>query len=1357
MKRILSQRYGSRWIGLAAGVLLALWIILNFRALWDSEDGMVRSILGAIFFLVILLRPKPVARNGLGVVQDRGTIVNDLALAASGIVLVITGIVFAIHTILWLGILLITYVGLRYALLPAVAPDLGKAMFILFWIHPLPYQILNPFRFGLQRLSVEGAGWLLQFANIRVWVDGFVLRAGTLVFEVPEACSGMRAVTTVFMLCLGLGLLKRLKWPMLTGLVLVAWGQALILNVLRIAVGVILVSRLGGFDVAEFYHTSLGILLLFAVVAVYFDVTGLEAWLRRRQAQRQARADYAHADTPQRAISYLPAAWQFIKRRSWVSISVAAAIAVVGIAIYRSRPYHRAEMIKEVALVLGSAGQYENALRAAMDVQCLVPQDVAWRLEVVKLMLARRQFGAALSELDDTAMQSDQVHRIERAILAAYANMGLDRRKEVTALLKNLPPQAEDHPMLAMINAEFAAADEQPDRVAELALRAAQWAPNTPRIRRLFPVLAKNRNWRVIMAAHSNLPHETAEQALIAAEAAMNLNQPEILAGLLTSVLPCWPDDVRFLTPLFFLAVKQPGGRWEDALAQLFVRGISHADNPDLLYPLFEKCFQLRRPDLAWSLYLRLKAIAPQHPYLAMAVVRYGNLWFAVRRQALSMPTDFALETVDIRPLLRKVFAHPWSRNFSRRLPLAVELTADNVEAVRRDYLRQALAGFARLGRDGKLSLPVWYEYALALEMADRIPEAADQLTAIALAYPTEADVVRLRRAEIYRRLKDWQTVYEILRGYPGGARPDLTPLTILCEAQRCLMLNLPALVTATTAYREFPDSTQAKAMLADTLLVVQCPEEALWLLSRKSIRLNQDLEILRAEALFATERYMECKRYCSTHRLQPPDYSRAPIQRLITTPAEQALTWHRSAIPGEKDFERAATMIQRNLPGFTSPFLRDCCRLWLDCYAAHSRGSVTDMARWLACGRDPVEQATALLQLTMLLCREGDYVRAEQVAARAAGLLPQSPFLWRAWISLAEGRPEVIAAARSACPLDPEIWLAWLITEVRRGGDETRIRAALNDAITAENMPVGTITRAGDFLLRKGMPSAAMIAARYASANAQGFAPAHFLLLRCAGIANDRESALLAAQRASDAALEPPLFCCKVIVDLKGLSNPKDTDVYDALKQLRRRDYTNPRWAEMLGYIYFQRSGMDIGNALTETSFAIDGGATSKVTFVIAAESARLIRDYDRALKYLRKGYERYPGDVVFLNNLVQALSMRPETMGEARARVDHLLNLGASNPAVLDTAAVVYLHSGDWTGAEKLLAQALALAPRHSPEWMTVRLHQAELQYKRGALKEAKVILDDLGRNSQKIPDSLLYEFDNLRNQVSTALDRR
>ena len=913
-----------------------------------------------------------------------------------------------------------------------------------------------------------------------------------------------------------------------------------------------------------------------------------------------------------------------------------------------------------------------------------------------------------------------------------------------------------------MILAEMAFYADDPREVARRVITAAQWGPNTRRIQALYPYLRLSRQWHAISDTDPRDVYADPVQALSAAEAFMNLDLTIDVANLARKAVDEWPRDPRLLVPLFYLAGKRPEEGWERRYALHLRRCLPDMQDMDSIYALVSNCFQLRRPDLAWSLYRRLEEIDPDYPGLMMMAVRHGSDWFNFRRRFLGLPSGRAWDAMDLRSYYHVGLLTPMWSDLCAGIPLGDTLSVREIIPVRQKLLQRALEQFSTLEREGQLSLPMQYEHAFSLEINKDIEGARRVLDAIATDVPEEAESARIELSAMYERKADWQSVYETLRTYPEVERPRLGAMLRLTTSQLNLRLGLGALQAARTCLRHYPESTQAAGALALALAQYDSPEASLSILSTKRLRRQRVIDVMEAELLYRTQRFSEFKRFRKAALIRGALDANLP-QGYALPPAELALNWHLIFIPTAKEFAAHAARLRENLPKTTSPFLRDLYTLWLAAYEAEGPSPLFQARRWIACGRDATERSIALNQLTIMLCSRHDYAAAREVAAQAAAIQPGAPLHWRFLIGLSPSKSDVIRRAAEACPEDDEIWLAGLLIHCRDGlttptapPERPALTVAIEDALSRGTTPPATLTRAAELLLRAGYTELAARVMRTVTDKARSLLPAYIVGLRCAILSGDRAWAERCTMKAINASLQPPPELYRKLVQIKVDDRDLDTDddMVEALKNLRRSDPDNPLWAQMLSYVRFQRGGWEVLDSLNQANAALEAGATDRIVFIVGAEAARLLHNVDRATDLLRQGLRRYPHDIVMLNNLAYTLADSPGHAAEALDLIPPLLTHTTNAPWLIDTIALVYLRNDRLKEAEQALGWLTTERQPGRPEWFRYQLKLAEIALRRDHLEESHAILREILNGSKGIPDEDILNANRLLSKADEML---
>jgi len=1323
---------------MATTTLFMVWLVGHFGRLAGDQDGLIRFVLGVLFAIVILLRPKPSDKPA----SPPGRRIVPVVML-TGTLLAVAGIVFTINQFEWLGLVLVLYACLRWSLPARYGPDILLAMLLLYWLHPLPGQVFSKLQLLMQKLSVKGAEWALHCLNVRIWADELVLRTGFRTFGVPESCSGMRTAVTVLLCTLGVAILFRLRWFETLFFLAAGLVQVLLLNVLRIVLMVWWAPRMPPEWGDTFLHDTLGIFLLIAIVLVQAEVSAWKLFWERR-ARIQAEIRQGKREARDRA-TMLPRFWERVVRFWWPVTAGLLFVALVALAFYKRRPEHRVAMIRDVIESL-----METDLEAAEDgIMALLwlrpdDRDLLSKRAIVAVMRGRHEH--ALSQFDRLPGELSAYEKM----MKSWALMALNRPEEAIALVESLPPSAKDQPGVAIVRAEYAARQGRPEEVSRNVVIAARSHRVIERVRALFPYLALHEQWQALADCSVNVPPFTElSHALLAVHANLKVNNMTAATELLKYVLEKWPNNPLYLGSLFSLAVRRPGGRWEDVFAENLKANIDALDTDVLAYYL-SYCFQLNRPDLAWIAFLRLQELDPADPALPMAPARFGDVWFVFRRHQLGISAGNPDEKIDLRPFYQHTRHIAPFRSLWERIPLADVLTAGDFERQRSEYLKQCLAELNHREQEGRLTLRMEMAFPSVLAMIGRFEEAHARLDDIERRYPDMRDEVLLQHAVFFDQRGEWENSYEALVEYfDSVTHPNFTASLLMVNAMMNLNMGVAALDVAERAAKLFPGSEQLKLAIAAIWDVFGFKDQALFVLSGSP---TETRSRALPQLLYDTGRYSEAEKVSRALGVQIRRRKGTDEQQgMAPLPAEFAVG-RRLPPPLTAAEMAAAARALREQTRPVSSFiarLRELQRQW---YEAGGSGSAADPAIWKQAGRNPTEQAVALHWLALMLARQNQDAAALRVAQQAVELLPQSAIMRRVLIMLKGGERGVVEEARRVCPDDPEIWLAWLVTKEREVGPGPWGGREIEAATVTTRFSVETICRAGDFMLRKGMLEAAAMAARDAVKRARGYIPAYVLGLRCAIEQRDSRWALACALSGAENAKDPRRFY-QTVVAVKAAGKNIDKDLLTALEYLRETLPQEKIWAEQLGRVYFEKYDAERALAVLGPLIAEDVRGVRVHSLLLAAEAARQEGEMRRAIDILETAHAMYPEKVAILNNLVYNLAQNEQTLPRARELLPGLLALGGDSFVVLDTAAMVYLRSGQLATAREYMEKALNLLDEDDYTALEVNLNAAEVLFRSGEYENARRKLEEIRRNPA-VPHLIDMNARRLLDQIRDAI---
>ena len=1301
----------------AAVALFAVWLIANLGFLVGDDDGIIRFTLGTLFSVLLLLRWKEKENVW------RAPSWLTLGSVALGTVLVLVGKIVPIHQFEWLGLIFLLYGALRWSLPDRCGKDLLLALFILYWIHPLPAQVFSAFQVSMQKLSVGGSEWVLHCFNERVWADGMVLYAGQRVFGVPESCSGMRTAVTVLLCTLGVGMLFRFRWYEILTFLVLGIVQVLILNIVRITSMIVLAPRMPPEWGSTFLHDTLGVFLLVTMVLVQVEASSWKVWSdRRRRIKRGIRS--GELEIPDRA-SPLPMFWRLILRWTLPALLVVVLLLGSALAVYKRRPWHRSMMVRGVVdeLINYDLETAEAAVLAAMELTPLVDE---LKSRHFRILVLRGKHEEALAALAD--MPRDLGAHL--TILKSWCLMGTGRETEAIELLNGLPERWRDQPGVAIVKAEYAAMQDEPAQASHYVLVASRMRMLINRVRRLYPYLAARKQWDAIAGSDADVPYREFIYARAAVDACMRSGKMAAAATTLRNVLKQWPNEPELLRFLAAVAASFPDSAWEERFAESLTANLDTL-SPDEISAAIHYSFRMKRPDLAWMAYAKLQATDPTDPSLSLAVAQYGASWFTFRRRDLGLESAGGLDTIDLRVLCALTRDVPLFRRLWRRVPLSAELGVTDTGATRARYLERAINELERRDRDGTISVRMLMAYPSALAIAGRYDEAHAKLGEIARLHPERKQDALARRIELYSQQEEWENVYESFWEYRAAAgTPDIEAVLQMVNASLNINLGVCALGLAERSKADFPGSPEPELAIAGIWDMFGFKDHALHIL-RKTVKDEGSPTYVRL--LYETGRFQEAEQASRALSFPMMNQPSAAGQLLVAPSAEVTLRRRWDAPLSAERLAAAAAEYEKRAKAATSPFVAALSRISAAWHRAPEDPAANDPELWTAIARYPEEKAAALHRLCVLHARQLQFEQAVRAAELALEHMPASPVLWRLLVALTEGEPDVVDRAVAARPDDPEIWLASLAVHKGTDADPAIVLAEMEDVVANSRFPPEALVRAGDLLLRRKLIAAATVLAEDVVANSSGYIPAYVLGLRCALAAGDQHRALACALEATERALDPSPFY-KVIVDLKSAGQSTDADMLAALEYLSKRFPARTALSEQLGHAYFQKG--DIKRVLTVLGPAMKEhyGDLRVESLMLAAEAARLTGDDAQAIRILEKAYGLHPDNLEILNNLVYYLAQNSATLPRSLALLPALVEIKDSSFSTLDTIATVYLKSGDLVMAEKYMDLALKSLDSSGYSPQEVSLNAAELLFRKGDYEGARRLCGEIRKDSDR-----------------------
>lgn len=1292
----------------SAAILVLAWCVAHGGEILGDDTVLVQFLLAAIYAVLVVVRRDPSDRAWQPGARSLGVI------GFVGLVLGVIGIVAPVRQFEWIGLLCILFACLRGGLSERFGANLPLALAVLYLGHPLPTQLVGKFHLVMQWLSVGLSEWFLHALNVRVWADGLILRDGFHSYGVPEACSGLRTAYTVAVCALGLGIALRRRWFEILAFVVFGLAQVLAMNVLRISFMVMWAPRMDPEWAATFLHDSLGTFLLAAIVLIHVEVSLYHAWRVKRSRVMDGIIS-GDLDAPDKA-TVLPGTWRLV-RNIWKPVLMFVLLVLVLVAAgYKRRASHRLAMMSDVidGLMTSDPMLASRAIDAAME---FAPDDRGLKSQKAQALAISGRLEESLTLLNSLGELD-----LDEKVVKSSVLMMLGRPGEAIAIVDGLPSAAQKLPGVALLRAEYAAHIDEPRDVARFLIHVGHHQVFVSRVRALFPYLAAHRQWHTISKMDAPSPYDDIQLALIAVNAHLQMGRYGRAATRLKEARERWPDDIRFVGPTFLLAVQTPGSQWESQIEEDLYRHLGDFDS-DTLATYLGYCFRIGRADLAWLLYARLAEIDADDPALHLAVAENGADWFTFRRRQLGLPSQTPMSVVDVRPLGRLTRDVAILKTFWQHIPFADDLVMSDQAAHRARHVRAARAELASREAAGPLGYRLALNYARALVMDQQYDEALVRYRDVTERFPDWQAFALLQQGVIHTQTGNWVAAYEALFDYrelTDAANLDAGLLAI--NGLMNLNLGAYALDMAQNLRAVFPQSDEITRAIAAIWDVFGAKEQALFLL-------GADVDTVDARAtvqlLYDTGRYDAAQRMAAVlgvdleiHEGAPPDIPFIPPARLAVEGR-----WPEPE-PASVKREHAARLREEYVEA-VSPFIRGLRLTEADWYASDGAEEARDLALWEAIGRNDREKATALHVLTMLLAQDRQREAAREAARAALRYMPASPPLWRMLIALSDTPYATTLAARAACPGDPAVWLAYLLLRYEEDGEGPWMRREAEATTESRLFSVGATIRAGDFFLSKGHPDVAALYARDAIKRGQGLLAVYVLGLRCAVELEDLEWAQSCAIDAIASARDPTSFY-RVLLQVKASQGTLDSDVVEALRFLRERYPEEAGWSDILARAYFLQGDTSRAMAMFSSLVEETQGRLRPQSLLMASEVARLEGDQTEAMAILETAFAKHSQSLSVLNNLIYNLAQSPSTVPRAKRLLPRLLEMDESSFAVLDTAALVHLRSGDLEAADAYIRKALEKAGDRVYGLPEARLNAAEINLRLGRFDEAKAFAE-------------------------------
>ena len=155
---------------------------------------------------------------------------------------------------------------------------------------PLPGRVHNLISGPLQKMATTGAVFLLEAFFLRVSRQGNVMTVNGKTLGVVEACSGLRMLMAFIIVAAFIAYVIKRSRRQKAALLLSSIPVAVMCNIFRIVVTVLLMLLVSAEVADKFFHDFAGLVMMPAAVLLMFS----ELWLMQKLVVRQPHAQKVH-------------------------------------------------------------------------------------------------------------------------------------------------------------------------------------------------------------------------------------------------------------------------------------------------------------------------------------------------------------------------------------------------------------------------------------------------------------------------------------------------------------------------------------------------------------------------------------------------------------------------------------------------------------------------------------------------------------------------------------------------------------------------------------------------------------------------------------------------------------------------------------------------------------------------------------------------------------------------------------------------------------------------------------------------------------------------------------------------------
>ncbi|MDZ4814906.1 MAG: archaeosortase/exosortase family protein [Verrucomicrobiota bacterium] len=1315
------------------GTFVALWVYLN-HSKFLLQGGLIKICLGAVFAAFILLRNHPFPESRVAGWLTR-ILPRFLLPFSFGIVLFSA---LNIPSLEWLSVVGFILSGCLIFLPSALHPKLIRVAFLLWFLHPLPDFIYSPLSHNLQNLSTKGAELMLLGLGNPVVALNQMLNDGYRVFEVVEACNGMR--TSIALLISVIGLSMVYKLPRLFTILMVVIGllQALLLNMGRITVMVLTAKYFGPSINAESVHDVSGaVVVLVSVALAAFECRKLQEfaeWLKRDE------------ENSSELISPTPVgvSLQHMVVHRLKQASIFLLVGAGGVFFFyfaRNLSTSRIASRKaEVVTRLVNTGRTGDGLKTASYLIGNYQASVSVRRAYAYSLLANKKISDAMSAL---AQIPDNEKTVVDWLILARCLAVQGKSEEANQMLAKCDPVLLSKPefafyLMGLFN------DLKEDEKYYTLLRNYGRLYDKEILSVIIFNLAEKDQWDLISFLLDERKFEDPRVALLVYQSHVRAGHHARAVRFLRQHYATFKDTYVLLGPLLDLIRRSDDPEWHQMLDPMVAEYLasSKSATPILRLRLADKLLGIKRFDLAHPILAHAGADQDLHGFVLFLRVRYeqGALVEQKKRsdevkqiESINSKQAGAMKMPDFRPLPVPdwpVHDAPAATNE------VIALMQKGIEA-------------------GTLDFP---EFLILTELCKTTKGSAAALTLVEKGFvsygPENENPLRSLKLKLLKEAGRWREVQELsAEAAESGGGNNLSLMMSQAAFFDKIRFHFAAMESARRACATYPDVPEARIAYGFYLLKQGRAYDALrqWDLAEKLGADTDKLNLLRIGA------YAELGEVEAINKLRSKVTSaelKAALDRYFKRPAQ----------PGS--YLKAAQLPSVNSPPAFFNTLSDTLRKQADA----TKGYPHDLLLAQALYYSPVTQATgqwkdilsrsgttSLEKSSALFLKgwlEGRIGQVEDADRTMLALLERDPDYYPAWeFLLALGKkPDSLASLIKSKNLPEPLPVKVALTQMmyKKANRATEGLTIVNSLIAEKDLSGIPFIELGTSAMEYGDLDVAQLCGREAVARNPNNPYSWALMCQVAFAKNQPNEALALAVQAARTVQQRSDFDA-IIVKIRMAAGNYDDLLLDSLRFLEIKYPNEPKWVAYQTIARYNRN--EFGLAVASFEKARKFGYNDEAFYILGTELYHKSGNFENASLLAIEGMRKFPSSSKLKLLALDSLMERPEGLQSATAIARDIESNATADPLVFYAFARLSTKLGRIDEAKAYFEKGVNATVPKTPTWYDIQLKYSQWLLDRSDFMQAKVVLDSI-TNDNQCPSEYFAQADLLQGKVARKI---